>query len=109
MWNAEDEVSIHKRAMDRNIGCGCARYFRGEKLHSGEAISEVRVMLYERRTKVSIDCRRVLLAKDVGHRLVSGGGQSVRDRHSLPLRLSGHCMRRSSDATRVIASTTAPL
>src|SRR5580692_7795453 len=57
-------------------------------------------MLNERSAKVSIDCCRVLLAKDIGHRLVSGGGQSVRDCHSLPPRLSRHCMRRSCDATR---------
>src|SRR5277367_1932008 len=56
-------------------------------------------MLYERLTKVPIDCCLVLLTKDIDHDLASVGAQSVRDCHSLTTRLSRHRIQRRCNAT----------
>lgn len=84
----QDEIAVHKRAIDRDIGARRARRFRGKRLHSGGTIGEMRVMLDQRFAKIPIDGCRIFLPKDVDHGLASVGAQSVGGHdHSLGPRL----------------------
>src|SRR5262245_51967906 len=56
----QDEIAVHKRAIDHDISGRRARRFRGKRLHSGGTIGELRVMLYQRFAKIPIDGRRNL-------------------------------------------------
>src|ERR1700730_15317409 len=49
----QDELPVHECAVACYVGNRCARYFSGERPHSGKTVSEVRIMLYERFGKVS--------------------------------------------------------
>src|ERR1700736_4327637 len=73
----QDELPVHECAVDCYVGNRCARYF-GERPHSGKTVSEVRIMLYERFGKVSIDRSRIFLAKDVNQCFSSGCPQRGR-------------------------------
>src|SRR5262245_30888583 len=84
----QDEIAVHKRAIDPDIGARRARDFRGKRLHSGTTIGETRVMLYQRFAKIPIDGCRISLPEDIDHGLASVGAQSAGGHgHSLGPRL----------------------
>jgi hypothetical protein len=69
----QDEIAVHKRAIDRDVGARRGRDFRGKRPHSGTAIGESRIMLNERFAKIPIDGCRIFLAKDIDHGLARVG------------------------------------
>src|SRR4029077_6014444 len=77
----QDEISLHKRAIDCYTGGSRVRYFRGKGLHSSNTISKVRVMLYKRLGKIPIDCCRIFIAKNTDHGSASVDAQDIRSRH----------------------------
>src|SRR5882724_12636541 len=67
----QDEISVHKCTVDCYVRGRCARHFCGERLHSRQTVSEIRIMLYERFGKVPIDYSRIFVAKDIDHGLTN--------------------------------------
>jgi len=65
-----DDVPIHNRAIDRNVGRGGIRNFLHEGPQARQSVTNIRIVLHERLGKEPINRGGISISKNPDHRLL---------------------------------------